>query len=602
VNKSPSGKPGAVHFVGMSIDGKNAVTLTDNTFAGTFEDLGLGNEGPDTGSPNIVSATGNTFVNGQFGNFTGQIVTLGANTVGEAAKDAVILGTPGNDVIAASPDNDAIFGQGGIDTVTFTGDVEDYTLSISEGVITVDGPDGTNTLTGIEAIRFDDGFAVLEGMSIQTAINLAAPGDRINVLSGEFDENLTVNKAVTLLGANAGKDGTDGGRGAESVLTGTVTVLDGATINGFGFTDEAGSGTRMLVNTNAAVTVSNSVFTGKTGGGNSNAKAIEVAAGAGAVTIFGNLFTGPADAGQFSTTAWQSGIFSNPGETRDFSNNTFEKTRTAINVDGFDDKTTIADNVIRDSGSGITLQNSGAVTVTTVTGNQFTDVGTDFNLGNIAGGVTFDASATNNTATDTLLVQGSNAADTLTASAGNDVLVGQGGDDTFILAGTSGTIADFNLGNIAGGVTFDASATNNTATDTLLVQGSNAADTLTASAGNDVLVGQGGDDTFILAGTSGTIAVQGGGGTNTVVAPDEDAFGLTLNSITENNGVITLAFEDGEGDPSVTATLQGVQRFQTTIDTLENEFGSVGENGVLTVSLVADAACKRSLRITGFSA
>lgn len=477
------------NFVGMSIDGIDGVTLTDNTFGGTLEDLGLGAAG-------IASATGNTFVSGQFGNFTGQIVTLGANTVGEAEKDAVILGTPGNDVIAASPDNDAIFGQGGIDTVTFTGDVEDYTLSISEGVITVDGPDGTNTLTGIEAIRFDDGFAVLEGMSIQTAINLAAPGDRINVLSGEFDENLTVNKAVTLLGANAGKDGTDAGRGAESVLTGTVTVLDGATINGFGFIDEAGSGTRMLVNTDEAVEVSNSVFTGKKDGGDNNARAIEVAAGAGAVTIVGNLFTGPADAGQFTTAAWQSGIFSNPGETRAFLDNTFEKTRTAINVDGFDDDTTISDNVIRDSGSGITLQNSGAVTVTTVTGNLFTDVGTDFNLGNIAGGVTFDASATNNAATDILLVRGSNAADTLTASVGNDVLVGQGGDDT-----------------------------------------------------------------FILAGTSGTIAVQGGGGTNTVVAPDEDAFGLTLNSITSDSGVITLAFEDGEGDPSVTAILDGVQRF-----------------------------------------
>ncbi|MGP9791587.1 beta strand repeat-containing protein [Roseinatronobacter sp. NSM] len=212
--------------VGMSIDGVDNVTLTGNTFGGTLEDLGLGAAG-------IAEATGNTFVSGQFGNFTGQIVSLGANTVAGFEKEGVILGTLGDDVFAATDADEAFFGQDGNDLVTFEGNLSDYSVSITDGVITVSRDGEINTLTGVEALKFADGFAVLEGLSIQTAIDLASADDTINVLAGVYEEAINLNKAVSLVGPNAEITAHDTDRESEAVIGGKVTIsADGASLTG----------------------------------------------------------------------------------------------------------------------------------------------------------------------------------------------------------------------------------------------------------------------------------------------------------------------------------------------------------------------------------
>src|SRR5262249_10310022 len=76
------------------------------------------------------------------------------------------------------------------------------------------------------------GFPTATFATIQAAVDAASSGDTIVVGTGTFNEHVNLDKSVTILGANAGVDGS-ATRGAESKIVGGVTVTaDGATING----------------------------------------------------------------------------------------------------------------------------------------------------------------------------------------------------------------------------------------------------------------------------------------------------------------------------------------------------------------------------------
>ncbi|HRT09766.1 MAG TPA: right-handed parallel beta-helix repeat-containing protein, partial [Candidatus Paceibacterota bacterium] len=55
--------------------------------------------------------------------------------------------------------------------------------------------------------------------TIQQAVDAVAAGGTVNVAAGFYEENVVVGKAVTLLGPNAGKAGSDPTRGAEAIVT-----------------------------------------------------------------------------------------------------------------------------------------------------------------------------------------------------------------------------------------------------------------------------------------------------------------------------------------------------------------------------------------------
>ena len=83
--------------------------------------------------------------------------------------------------------------------------------------------------------------------TIQTAIDVASPGDTVQVALGPYDESPTIDKGLVLLGSRAGVDPAGStNRGNETTITGQLTVAataDGAVVNGIRL-----SGGRLYIN------------------------------------------------------------------------------------------------------------------------------------------------------------------------------------------------------------------------------------------------------------------------------------------------------------------------------------------------------------------
>lgn len=172
------------------------------------------------------------------GNFAGQTGVAGDDTLNGGA---------GDDTLHGGADDTGSGTKG--DIATYADDLvaSDISFDTGEGwfeVTTV--TEGTDVLADVETVRDGTGEDfLLVGASfdtIQQAIDAASDGDTIIVAPGTYAEDLTVNKDVTILGANAGT-AYDGSRGVESVIEGFVEVTaDGATIDGFDIDAEADSG------------------------------------------------------------------------------------------------------------------------------------------------------------------------------------------------------------------------------------------------------------------------------------------------------------------------------------------------------------------------
>jgi Ca2+-binding RTX toxin-like protein len=128
----------------------------DQLFGGDGKDLLLGGDGADIlrgglGNDRLRGEAGDDELFGDDGNDT---------LLGEAGADQ-LNGGGGRDTLTGGADNDIIDGGAGRDTAVFSGDFSEYSLSFAGGVLTVIGPDGTDTLTNVEQLQFDDQLIVL---------------------------------------------------------------------------------------------------------------------------------------------------------------------------------------------------------------------------------------------------------------------------------------------------------------------------------------------------------------------------------------------------------------------------------------------------------
>ncbi|MBJ7446102.1 MAG: hypothetical protein JHC81_01095, partial [Brevundimonas sp.] len=137
------------------------------------------------------------------------------NLYGDAGDDTLIGGS-GNDRISGGRGGDRDVGN---DIAVFSGPRSAYTISTLGGMTTVIGPDGTDTLTGVERLRFSDGLYDMAGLLLPpTQIS----GTRIDDnLVGTADADVIRGYSGTDI--LSGKDGNDrliGGAGSDTLIGG----------------------------------------------------------------------------------------------------------------------------------------------------------------------------------------------------------------------------------------------------------------------------------------------------------------------------------------------------------------------------------------------
>ncbi|RZJ80280.1 MAG: hypothetical protein EON88_32145, partial [Brevundimonas sp.] len=123
--------------------------------------------GPD-GSDTLTNVERLQFSNGLF-DLAGNPVQGTAPIDGTANADAlngttgadIINGLAGDDVINGLAGNDTINGGDGQDTAVFSGTIAGSTVVTNAGTTTVTGPDGTDSLTNVEYLRFSDGTLIV---------------------------------------------------------------------------------------------------------------------------------------------------------------------------------------------------------------------------------------------------------------------------------------------------------------------------------------------------------------------------------------------------------------------------------------------------------
>ena len=593
----------------------SADTLTITTNVTNVEAVTIG--GTEAGSVDASAAVNGLSITGNDA----------ANTLTGSADADSLDGGDGDDTLVGGTGNDDIDGGAGFDDADYAGAVADYDISTDGTNITVtdnnagDGDDGSDTIANVERIDFADQSVLVVGTggfaSIQAAINAASDGDSILVLDGVYTENVNVNKAVNIITSNSGVAGSDGGRDAaagsgEATITGTVTITaaGAVTLDGLRFLNSVAGGNTVSINTGHDHQILNSVFYSTVSGGGSGDRAISMGVLAtGNVTISGNYITGSAT-GLFSTASWDRGLWTDGGGVDvTISNNIFEYTRTAINADASAPSLiAITDNTINAAGSGISLGIN--YTNVTITGTSLENVGTEFNLRNLAVDVTFDASGaitalnTGFGGNDLVVILGGNGNDTLTgtdfgdvidgnnlnvSNADNDILSGGDGDDTLL-----GRAGDDSLDGGTGADTMDGGDGN----DTYTVD--DAGDAVTDSSGTDEIrtslnsysidgtsienltyigssrfVGIGSAVDNVITGGDGRDTINGRSGNDTMIGGDENDL-YVVNAV---------------GDVLVEAVGEGTDQVRSSNLSLDlNSYANV-ENATLSGS--------RDLSITG---
>ena len=119
--------------------------------------------------------------------------------------------------------------------------VFDYSVSISRSEITSCNP-AEPTTDGTRATRYVDDSGGQTYKTIQSAVNVANPGDTIFVYPGTYTEKVTINKALTVTGSGAQNTLIAGDENGDVVkITANGVEMSGFTVTGTGPNPGTGS-------------------------------------------------------------------------------------------------------------------------------------------------------------------------------------------------------------------------------------------------------------------------------------------------------------------------------------------------------------------------
>tara|TARA_R110002167_G_scaffold18526_6_gene69290 strand:+ start:302 stop:4021 length:3720 start_codon:yes stop_codon:yes gene_type:complete len=141
-----------------------------------------------------------------------------------------LTGGEGADTLRGGGGNDLLDGGEGDDFAVFSGLQSDYSWTIDGDTITITGPDGIDTLVGIELLRFADGLVSLTGRGI----NARGSGENDTIVGCELDDVLDGGAVPPLFEMQGSTDNGEDrlfGLAGNDVLTGggRADYLDGGT-------------------------------------------------------------------------------------------------------------------------------------------------------------------------------------------------------------------------------------------------------------------------------------------------------------------------------------------------------------------------------------
>ena len=410
---------------------------------------------------------------------------VGDDTLDGGSGLDALEGGEGDDTLTGGAGDDVLEGGVGTDRALFADSFAEATVSLNgSGELVIAGTGGSDTLSDVEDLVFADTTVRVVGAegyaTIQAAVDAAEAGDTVLVLEGSYAEVVTVDKALTILGAQAGVSGDDAGRGSgESTVDGGFWIqAAGVTLDGLMIQDGAtisGSTTGVYITADDA-TITNMLFERSGGFGtyrgiitptNSDESGIEVTA---------SKFTG-----------WATGVYLDSDGDFEVSGNVFEANNVGMSADfpepsGTVDGNVFSNNVFEDFGLAIDAEsfdlsaivgeaNSYSGGVPEVSAYAFGNTGTHTIEGSDADDVMQVASASQveflgATGNDTLtgggefdILRGDEGDDLLSGGGGNDFLfdglgsdtmTGGSGADSFRFTGGTGveTITDYELAQV----------------------------------------------------------------------------------------------------------------------------------------------------------
>ncbi|HSH90655.1 MAG TPA: calcium-binding protein [Ramlibacter sp.] len=150
------------------------------------------------------------------------------------AGDNALAGGEGNDWLRGGAGNDSLVGGPGKDIASFSGTLQDYTFFRDNltGNLVMVGPDGQDTLVGIETAQFGDKLYDISGMAASTdnpeaiqgsddADLMGGGGGDDTVSGGGGDDTLYGDDGNDDLNGDAGNDSLHGGDGDDDLDGGT---------------------------------------------------------------------------------------------------------------------------------------------------------------------------------------------------------------------------------------------------------------------------------------------------------------------------------------------------------------------------------------------